>query len=236
MKYTKAQIEKLAAAEDARVGLPIGTTAGIIGTETGWQDKFLTDKRVPHYTGAKPKSSASGLGGFLDGTARDPGYGVKPLGDDWSIGNQVRFIADYAQAQIKRTGGLEAGLAAYGEGPKYAQKVLKSVGWRPSWDGVEQAKATVPPAVGTQVPQPVASAPAQVGNAPPINLYSTQVNNRLAELNKLLGAVPQEVQQAVVAQQPQQETIAAPQQSNYMNMFGFNKAPTVAELSKYGLI
>jgi hypothetical protein len=115
-------------------------------------------------------------------------------------------------------------------GHKIAQRMNAAEG---NWSATP---GLMPPVVGTQVPQQVASAPAQVGNAPPINLYSTQVNNRLAELNKLLGAVPQEVQQAVAAQQPQQETVAAPQQSNYMNMFGFNKAPTVAELSKYGLI
>jgi hypothetical protein len=238
MKYTRAQIEELAKKEDARVGLPIGTTASIIAAETGWQKRFLDNPADFHYkTGAKgekPKSSARGLGGILSGTGRDPGYGVKPIGDDWSVGNQVRFIADYAKAQVKRTGSLEAGLGAYGEGPKYAQKVLKGVGWMPAWNGAEQAKTVVPPVVGTQVPQQAMNAPmpvnAPVKELPPLQLYSSQVNDRLAELNKLLGSVSQQPTEQAVPEQPVANT-----PSSFMNMFGFNQQPTVSELRSFGL-
>ena len=114
-------------AQDKRAGLPAGTTYGIVKTETGFQDRFIDDPSAAHYQGPNPKSSAAGLGGILKATAAKPGYGVTPL-KDWSVPEQLRFIADYASARIKQSGSVEAGLAGYGEGKSYAQKVMGSRG------------------------------------------------------------------------------------------------------------
>lgn len=211
MKYTRKQIEQLAAAEDARLGLPTGLTASIIEQESGFQDRFLVDKRVPHYTGPKPKSSAAGLGGFLDGTVRDPGYGVKPLGDDWSIPNQLRFIADYASARIKRAGGLEKGLMEYGTGrPEYAQSVLGRLGWRPD---TEQAAVAVPREQA--VPQQVEPMTVASGSKPPIQRFGEGLDTRLGELNAMLNAQ----NQAVI---PQEYTKPVAAKSNYEDPFWKN--------------
>ena len=121
----------LASNHEKRTGLPAGVLMNIIKRETGLQQRFLDDPSAPHYfvgpNGEKPKSSARGLGGILEGTARDPGYGVSPL-KDWSVPEQIRFMADYLSARSKNAGSLEAGLGGYGEGQKYAQGVLNKLG------------------------------------------------------------------------------------------------------------
>jgi hypothetical protein len=114
-------------------------------------------------------------------------------------------------------------------GNKIAQR-MEASNWRPDTSVV----AASTPVVGTQGPQQAMNAPtpvnAPVKELPPLQLYSSQVNDRLAELNKLLGSVPQQpLEQAV----PEQPVASAP--SNFMNMFGFNQQPTVSELRSFGL-
>jgi len=173
---TRSMIEKLAAAEEKRAGLPAGTVSSIVAQETGWQQRFLVDPSEAHYKtgsdGKKPKSSARGLGGILKDTARDPGYGVAPL-KDWTVPEQLRFIADYAMAQIKRTGSVEKGLAAYGEGDKYAEQVAKRI------PGMGNAVATAPPSleprrmtqVAAPVRQPQPIAVAELPRMPPAQAF-----------------------------------------------------------------
>ena len=215
MKYTPQIIKQMAAKEDARLGLPIGLTASVIQQETGFNDKFLVDQRVPHYTGPKPKSTAAGLGGFLEGTARDPGYGVKPLGNDWSIPNQVRFASELLAANIKRKGGIDKGLMAYGTGkPEYANAVLSRVGWKPD---TEQPTVTPIPkeqAVQQQVqPMSVATDPSTQANTP-IPRFGEGIDTRLSELNALLSAQNQRV--------IPQTYVQPAQESNYENPFWEN--------------
>ena len=119
----KPDYSKLFAQVEKQHGLPAGSLDSIRQQETGGQSRFDADPAAFHYSGDKPKSSARGLFGVLKGTARDPGYGVKPL-TDWSVESQANFAASYLKALEKKTGSLEGGLAAYGEGPKYAAKVL----------------------------------------------------------------------------------------------------------------
>lgn len=125
------QWQTLMAAEEKRTGLAPGTLASLVQQETGGQQRFIDNPGDFHYKvgpkGEKPKSTARGLGGILEATARDPGYGVTPL-KDWSAPEQLRFIADYAQARIKQAGSVAGGLAGYGEGGKYAQQVTARMG------------------------------------------------------------------------------------------------------------
>jgi hypothetical protein len=119
-------------------GLPAGTMASVMQQEIGGQlNKFLSDptayhypvgpdgRRVAKHTGKV--STAFGPFGILESTAKDPGYGVKPL-QSKDIGEQVRFAAEYLAARSKRSGGLVQGLAAYGEGDKYGAQVAKRMG------------------------------------------------------------------------------------------------------------
>lgn len=128
------QWQALMAAEEKRTGLPTGLLASLVQQETGGQQRFVDNPGDFHYkagpNGEKPKSTARGLGGILEGTARDPGYGVTPL-KDWSVPEQLRFIADYSQARIKQAGSVEAGLAGYGQGAPYSKQVMARLGNAP---------------------------------------------------------------------------------------------------------
>lgn len=84
--------------------------------ETSGNQKFIDDPTTYHYpldeTG-KRKSSAAGPYGILNGTGKDPGYGVQPLKDN-SFAEHTRFASDYLKAR---------GAAAYGTGPAYAAQL-----------------------------------------------------------------------------------------------------------------
>ena len=155
----KFDIQGLLAQADARHGFPKGTMAAVMQQEIGGNTKYLEDpsayhypigpdgRRVAKHTGKV--STAFGPFGILESTAADPGYGVKPL-QDKSLAEQVRFAGEYLAARAKRAGGLEQGLASYGEGPKYGQQVMARLG----------AANTQAPAVVAQQVAPVNQAPA----------------------------------------------------------------------------
>lgn len=157
---------ELMATEEKRTGLPSGTLASLVKQETGFQQRFLEDPSAAHYAagpnGEKPKSSARGLGGILEGTAKKPGYGVAPL-KDWSVPEQLRFMADYVTARGKRAGSLEAGLAGYGEGTKYAAQVASRIPNRTPATKEQDAPAMVAQQEVAPVTQ---EAPVQMALAP----------------------------------------------------------------------
>lgn len=162
---------KLAAAEE-RAGLPPGTMKAVLQQEIGSDKTYLNDpakyhyplnaegRRVAPHTGKV--STAFGPFGILESTAKDPGYGVKPL-QDKSLDEQIRFSADYLAARAKSAGSLEGGLAGYGEGPAsgYASGVMKKMGAGGRTYGTQPApgKSPIestplpPPSPGVNVPQ-----------------------------------------------------------------------------------
>lgn len=133
----KSNLNDLLLQADARNGLPKGTMAAVMQQEVGGNKKYLDDptkyhydlnkdgKRIAGHTGKI--STAFGPFGILESTAAKPGYGVAPLKDK-SIEEQVRFASDYLAARSKASGGLEAGLAGYGEGGKYGKQVVGRIG------------------------------------------------------------------------------------------------------------
>lgn len=135
-KLPEAWSSQLTAREQA-TGLPTGLLASIIQQETGGKADFLNDptkyhyelnkdgKRIAGHTGKE--STAFGPFGILESTAKDPGYGVKPL-QNKSIEEQARFASDYLAARIKAAGSVQGGLAGYGEGMKYADDVMGRLG------------------------------------------------------------------------------------------------------------
>lgn len=65
---------------------------------------------------------AMGIAQIMGPTARDPGFGIKPLQND-SDEEQRRFANDYLDAMLKRYGGnLNKALAAYNAGPGNVDK------------------------------------------------------------------------------------------------------------------
>jgi hypothetical protein len=161
----------LLASADKRSGLPAGTMLAVFGQEAGGQGmRFINNPAEYHYplnaqgkrwaAHSNVESSAFGPFGILESTGAKPGYGVAPLKDK-SLEEQVRFASDYLAARVKAAGSFEAGLAGYGEGPKYARGVMARMGQRPT---VTKA-APMPVAVAPPQEAPV-SANAQANAAP----------------------------------------------------------------------
>lgn len=135
-KLPEAWTSQLTAREQA-TGLPAGLLTSIIQQETGGKADFFNDptkyhyelnkdgKRIAGHTGKE--STAFGPFGILESTAKDPGFGVKPL-QNKSIEEQARFVSDYLAARIKAAGSVQGGLAGYGEGMKYANAVMERLG------------------------------------------------------------------------------------------------------------
>lgn len=156
------ELVQLLAAADTQRGFPAGTMAAVMQQETGGNAKYVQDpssyhyglnaegRRVAGHTGKV--STAFGPFGILESTGRDPGYGVKPL-QGKELGEQVRFAADYLAARSKQAGGLQAGLAGYGEGGKYGAQVMARIN--------PKAQAIAP--VQAPAPEVLAAAPAMEG-------------------------------------------------------------------------
>jgi len=162
-----------------RNGFPAGTMESIVKQETGGNKKYINDPSAYHYAanadgkriaGHTGKiSTAFGPFGIVESTGRKPGYGVAPLKNK-SIEEQVRFASEYLAGRAKQAGSLQAGLAGYGEGAKYAKAVVDripggkqiavaqakpSVLAMPDAQVLAMAQAPAPQRVQVPVPQPV---------------------------------------------------------------------------------
>lgn len=216
-------VMQLLAAADARQGFPKGTMAGVMQQEVGGNfGKYLNDpstyhyglnadgKRIAGHTGKV--STAFGPFGILESTGADPGYGVAPLkGKD--LAEQIRFASDYLGARSKRSGGLEQGLAGYGEGAKYGAQVVARVnGVKPSQSqrGEGAGPVTIQQAVA-EPSQPVAVAASGSG-------------------------APAQVVQPVVNEMPPVQVAQAPAQENTWTNFTskFERPPVQAGDLAYG--
>jgi len=80
--------------------------AALIRKESGWDPSAVSPK------------GASGLTQVMPDTARDPGFGIKPLANPGDPDEQLRFGAQYLKAMLDRYGGdVDRALAAYNWGP-----------------------------------------------------------------------------------------------------------------------
>jgi hypothetical protein len=117
-----------------------GGSSGIlsgIGSLLGFADGGLTPTREEmdalemQESGGRdivnPKSGAFGPRQLMPATARDPGFGVRPLDPAGGIPEQRRFSDDYYGAMLKRYGGdRDAARIAYNGGPRRADNWLKA--------------------------------------------------------------------------------------------------------------
>ena len=127
----------LEAGTEKKYGLPSGILSSVRQQETGGKQEYIDTpdkyhyavnadgRRVAGHTGKV--STAFGPYGIVESTAKQPGYGTTPLKDK-SLNSQVDFAGQYLAGRIKNAGSVEAGLAGYGEGTKYANQVLKRMG------------------------------------------------------------------------------------------------------------
>lgn len=93
--------------------------------ETGSGSGFKADGSMVE--GPRTKyGTAKGPMQVLDGTNKDPGFGVKPAKDD-SAAERTRVGRDYFQAMVKRYGGdLPLAMAAYNWGPGNLDDAIKA--------------------------------------------------------------------------------------------------------------
>lgn len=166
---------------DTKYGFPQGTMLSVFQQETGGNARYLDKPDTYHYDlnekgqrvapHSGKVSTAFGPFGILESTAASPGFGVAPLKDK-SFGEQLRFASEYLAARSKG-GGLQSGLAGYGEGGKYAQQVLARL---PKDAPTGATPVGVAQAVPQEVPEfrqlasadpvpPPAEAPVQVAQA-----------------------------------------------------------------------
>jgi hypothetical protein len=159
-------IEMLSAA-DKQNNHPPGTMFALMQQETGGKQKYWEDPTAYHYPvgdGGKRKSTAKGPFGILDGTGRDPGYGIQPLQNN-SFVEHARLASDYLKVR---------GAAAYGEGPKYAAQLQARItGNQPTV--VAEATPTIVP-VGDPRPAPVEVPVAQAAQPVPVPVVAQGPN------------------------------------------------------------
>lgn len=86
-------------------------------------DPYIFRRMIQQESGFNPRarnerSGATGLAQVMSETARDPGYGVKPLEDRYDPVESLRFGAEYLKAMLdKFDGDYRLALAAYNAGP-----------------------------------------------------------------------------------------------------------------------
>jgi hypothetical protein len=214
-----SNLARLLDAAEARKGLPPGLMASILAQETGGNSKYIDDPSAYHYgldksgrrvAGHTGKvSTAFGPFGIVESTASKPGYGVEPLKDK-SLGEQVRFATDYVAARINKAGDIATGLAGYGEGKAYADKVLNRLGWQSNGATSEAVPTPTEKTIRNTSNAPTTQPLREVANTP---LYGDVINSRLAELRAILGGQIKDgsVSKEMTAQQP-----VKPEDINYL--------------------
>jgi len=203
------------AAEDKRKGFPMGTMQSLMTQEVGGQmGKYLQDPTAYHYApNAEGKriaghtgkvSTAFGPFGLLESTAKDPGYGVKPLADK-TFAEQLRFAGDYLDGRSKSAGSLNGGLAGYGEGGKYAAQVARRTETQNAAPTQVQAPVQVAQApaavIADAAPVPSAVVPAAAASVPTQMAVAPEVPDAWQEFlarSRATGVAPQAVAQAEV--------------------------------------
>lgn len=234
---------------DKQRGFPPGTMQSLLMQETGGQAKYIADPTTYHYAAnAEGKriaghtgkiSTAYGPFGILESTAKDPGYGVKPMGDKADLAEHIRFAGDYLAARSKSGGGLSAGLAGYGEGEKYAAQVVgRRDGRVPATNLVAAAPVVVPQA--TPAPVMVAQAPVTEPVTAPVEQVVAQAPTPAATgpnswdsflANLRSAQAPQTVADAAV-QQPVSKGVQVP---NFMAaLSGLNQQDPRVMLQAFG--
>lgn len=114
---------------------------------------YIFRRMIQQESGFNPRArndrtGATGLAQVMAETARDPGYGVKPLEDRYDPVESLRFGAEYLRAMLDKFGGdYGLALAAYNSGPGTVEKA----GGIPAIDETRQYVKSI---LETQIPPP----------------------------------------------------------------------------------
>jgi len=138
---------------------------------------------------ASKTSSARGSMQVLSGTARDPGFGVRPASDD-SPEELRRVGRDYQVAMINRYGGdLDKGAAAYTDGPGTVDAAVKQYGddWLKHMPAQAQKRVSDLHKLSSQGAGKFVGSPAATGGSQtPTNInvnIEAKINNQSATAN-----------------------------------------------------
>jgi len=111
-------------------------SAAIVEKAVAHAKKRIADGKSPFAEReliTSPKG-AKGIMQVLDGTNKDPGFGIEPA-KDASPAERARVGRDYLQAMLQRYGNQTVALAAYNWGPGSVDKVLERMGSGPGKSG-----------------------------------------------------------------------------------------------------
>lgn len=153
---------------DSKGGRIIQTPGTPAANRPAMQPQYdpLTTAQIRQESGFNPNAvspaGAAGIMQIMPDTARDPGFGVKPL-QGWDgvdprtalVEEQVRFGNDYRSAMTDRYGSTELGLAAYNAGPG----AVDQYGGIPPYPETQQYVSNIMGEVNGAQPQPVAQPP-----------------------------------------------------------------------------
>ena len=110
----RGYLERLARSIAAARGIDPDLFVRLINQESGFNPTVRSEK------------GALGLAQVMPDTAKDPGFGVKPISDRLDPVESLRFGADYFAAMLKRyDGDVAKALAAYNFGPGNVDKGRK---------------------------------------------------------------------------------------------------------------
>jgi soluble lytic murein transglycosylase len=101
----------------------------VAGMESGGKDYAKDGTVITSSAGAKGKMQV------LDGTNKNPGFGVTPARDD-SLAERARVGRDYLGAMVTKYGRIDQGLAAYNAGPGALDEAMtkaKAAGTPDNW-------------------------------------------------------------------------------------------------------
>lgn len=132
-------------------------------------NKSIYRRMIQKESGFNPKafnegSGATGIAQVMSGTARDPGFGVKPLEDRYDPVDSLRFGAEYLSALLKEFGGdYKLALAAYNAGPGKVRDAGGIPEYRETQDYVRSILETqIPPPRPAGLRAPVVEQPVLV--------------------------------------------------------------------------
>jgi soluble lytic murein transglycosylase-like protein len=94
-------------------------------TAVGLAGRVIQQESAGNANAVNARTGASGLMQVMQATARDPGFGVKPLAweDRFDPAENVRFGTEYLQAMLDKFDGDQVrALAAYNWGPGNAER------------------------------------------------------------------------------------------------------------------
>lgn len=106
---------------DSQSGLPSGLLRAVLSTESNGK-RYAKDGSV-----LTSKKGAKGEMQVMDGTNRDPGFGVTPAKDD-SLDERARVGRDYLTAMMSRYNDPVLAVMAYNAGPGTVDKHIAQVG------------------------------------------------------------------------------------------------------------